>query len=60
MINSGIIRRPVTGHGLSISDVLELYDETGSSFFYVDRYDFKRIDFTEPQPAEEFIHTMQF
>lgn len=22
-----------TGHGLSISDVLELYDETGSSFF---------------------------
>ena len=43
-----------------ISDVLELYDETGSSFFYVDRYDFKRIDFTEPQPAEEFIHTMQF
>ena len=49
-----------TGHGLSISDVLELYDETGSSFFYVDRYDFKRIDFTEPQPVEEFIHTMQF
>lgn len=49
-----------TGHGLSISDVLELYDETGSSFFYVDRYDFKRIDFTESQPAEEFIHTMQF
>ena len=40
-----------TGHGLSISDVLELYDETGSSFFYVDRYDFKRIDFTESQPA---------
>ena len=49
-----------TGHGLSISDVLELYDETGSSFFYVDRYDFKRIDFTESQPAEELIHTMQF
>lgn len=49
-----------TGHGLSISDVLELYDETGSSFFYVDRYDFKRIDFTESQLAEEFIHTMQF
>ena len=23
-----------TGHGLSISDVLELYDETGSSFFF--------------------------
>ena len=53
MINSGIIRRPVI-------QVMELYDETGSSFFYVDRYDFKRIDFTESQLAEEFIHTMQF
>ena len=42
------------------NDLEELYDETGSSFFYVDRYDFKRIDFTESQPAEEFIHTMQF
>lgn len=42
------------------NDLEELYDETGSSFFYVDRYDFKRIDFTESQLAEEFIHTMQF
>ena len=25
--------------------------------FYVDRYDFKRIDFTESQPAEEFLYT---
>ena len=49
-----------TGHGLSISDVLELYDETGSSFFYVDRYDFKRIDFTESQPAgSEPMHPPQ-
>ena len=58
--DTGIYHRVLPGHGLSISDVLELYDETGSSFFYVDRYDFKRIDFTESQPAEEFIHTMQF
>ena len=42
------------------NDLEELYDETGSSFFYVDRYDFKRIDFTESQLAGEFINTMQF
>ena len=59
-VSAASVTSGYTGHGLSISDVLELYDETGSSFFYVDRYDFKRIDFTESQLAEEFIHTMQF
>lgn len=34
-----------TGHSLSISDVVELYDDSGSDFYYVDRFGFKKIDF---------------
>ena len=34
-----------TGHSLSISDVVELYDDNGSEFYYVDRFGFKEIDF---------------
>lgn len=34
------------GHALSISDVLELYDEFGSTFHYVDRYGFQQVDFS--------------
>jgi len=37
-----------TGHSLSMSDVVELYDSTGSEFHYVDRFGFKKINF-EPQ-----------
>lgn len=33
------------GHSLSMSDVVELYDETGSSFHYVDRFGFRTVDF---------------
>lgn len=33
------------GHSLSMSDVLELYDESGSTFHYVDRFGFKLVDF---------------
>lgn len=33
------------GHPLSLSDVLELYDEkTGSSFFYVDEFGFQKFE----------------
>ena len=33
------------GHPLSLSDVLELYDEkTGSSFFYVDEMGFQKLE----------------
>lgn len=46
------------GHSLSMSDVLELYDNTGSSFYYVDRYDIKEIEFAAPQQAQG--QTMQF
>lgn len=34
-----------TGHSLSISDVVELYDDSGSAFHYVDRIGFKEIEF---------------
>lgn len=36
------------GHSLSMSDVLELYDEQGSSFYYVDRIGFKQVEFDAP------------
>jgi len=41
------IRYPVgfSGHSLSMSDVIELYDCNGSEFHYVDRYGFKQIGF---------------
>jgi hypothetical protein len=35
------------GHSLSMSDVIELYDEKGSSYYYVDSVGFKEIDFGE-------------
>lgn len=38
------------GHSLSMSDVLELYDETGSTFHYVDRIGFQQVDFEPPEP----------
>ena len=49
-----------TGHGLSISDVLELYDETGSSFFYVNRYDFQEIEFSGKSQNQGQTPTMQY
>lgn len=36
------------GHSISMSDVVELYDETGGSFHYVDRFGFKKIGFEPP------------
>jgi hypothetical protein len=34
-----------TGYPLSMSDVVELYDDGGSEFHYVDRFGFRQIDF---------------
>ena len=42
-----------TGHSLSMSDVVELYDDNESEFFYVDRFGFKQVDFTEEQSELE-------
>lgn len=33
------------GHSLSMSDVIELFDEQESEFFYVDKFGFKQINF---------------
>ncbi len=41
------------GHILSMSDVIELYDDTGSSFYYVDRSGFPEILF-ETQELEPY------
>ena len=35
------------GHSLSISDVVELYDENSSEFHYVDQFGFKAIEFAD-------------
>ena len=35
------------GHSLSISDVVELYDENSSEFNYVDQFGFKEIEFAD-------------
>lgn len=43
-----------TGHSLSISDVVELYDEGSSEFFYVDRIGFQKIEF-----ANQHEHDMR-
>lgn len=41
-----------TGHSLSMSDVVELYDDSGSKFHYVDRFGFKQIKFEPPAQAQ--------
>jgi len=41
------------GHSLSMSDVVELYDDSGSSFHYVDRFGFQEISF---EPPEQELH----
>jgi hypothetical protein len=41
-----------TGHSLSMSDVVELYDEAGSKFHYVDRFGFKQIGFKPPAQTQ--------
>lgn len=42
-----------TGHSLSMSDVVELYDDAGSEFHYVDRFGFKQINFKPPAQIQD-------
>ena len=42
-----------SGYPLSQSDVIELYDEDGSEFHYVDCYGFVKLTEAEPELAEE-------
>jgi hypothetical protein len=41
------------GHSLSMSDVIELYDTSGCTFHYVDRFGFKEVSF---QPQEQELY----
>ena len=41
------------GHSLSMSDVIELYDQNGSSFHYVDRFGFKEVGFQPPEQEQQ-------
>lgn len=41
------------GHSLSMSDVIELYNDSGSIFHYVDRFGFKEISF-QTQEQEQY------
>lgn len=46
------------GHSLSMSDIIELYDDNGSTFYYVDRFGFKEIDFQAPALKQSSIQGM--
>ena len=47
------------GHSLSMSDVVELYDNNSSSFHYVDRFGFKEISFEPSEPTQGFDMKME-
>lgn len=40
------------GHSLSMSDVVELYDDSSSEYYYCDRFGFQEIDFGAPQQTQ--------
>ncbi|WP_312158788.1 YodL domain-containing protein [Oscillibacter sp.] len=42
-----------TGHSLSMSDVVELYNDSGSEFHYCDRCGFTEISFQPPQQTQQ-------
>ena len=44
IFNASELPTGFTGHRLSISDVVELYDQGGSTFWYVDEVGFKPVD----------------
>jgi hypothetical protein len=46
------------GHSLSMSDVVELYDSTGSEYHYCDRFGFKQITFEEAPQILGMAETM--
>ena len=46
------------GHSLSMSDVVELYDSTGSQFHYCDRFGFQQIKFEASAPSMDINQSM--
>ena len=47
-----------SGHSLSMSDIIELYDHNGCEFHYVDRFGFKQIGFDSTGQAQGLTMTM--
>lgn len=43
----------VAGYRMALSDVVELYDDSGSEFFYCDRVGFRPIQFNQHQEQNE-------
>ena len=39
------------GHSLSVSDLLELYDESGRTFFFVDSFVIRKVDMKPENPT---------
>lgn len=46
------------GHSLSMSDIVELYDDGGSEFHYCDRFGFQKISFGEPEQTKTMDMSM--
>ncbi|WP_320928367.1 YodL domain-containing protein [Hungatella sp.] len=46
------------GHSLSMSDVVELYDENSSQFHYCNRFGFKEISFEPSEPTQGMEQSM--
>lgn len=46
------------GHSLSMSDVIELYDQNDRSFHYVDRFGFKETAFQPPEQEQQHGQSM--
>lgn len=46
------------GHPLSVSDLVELYDHSGSAFYYLDRTCFREVEPTHPEQDFEMTMTM--
>jgi hypothetical protein len=47
------------GHSLSMSDVVELYDQCGSTFYYCDRIGFRGTEFSPPSQELSDTQNMQ-
>lgn len=41
-----------SGHPLSMSDIIELYNDTDNEFYYADRKVFRQIDFEAPEQTQ--------
>ena len=58
--DSFTVRSPpgFTGHPLSVSDLVELYDHSGSAYYYLDRTRFRQVTFPELEQNFEMTMTM--